>query len=162
MTKNSRGVYPALLIKISIVPASLTLYGDFVFKSIRSYFHNGYYPNMPMENEIYLDKLVSCFPNHYRKITFNSTQYYYLLCDEQPFVEEDFNQVLNDFLDNHRIQEVGDHECQICMETLSEDCPIMCCLSENFSNGHTFCESCISKWLKPDCRSCPVCRSEIL
>ena len=144
-----------------IIPPSLTLYDDYIFKSIRSYYKKSFYSNMPMERNVSLDRLVVRFPNHYRKIKHDDILVYYLLINEEPFIVEDFNIVLNDFLDNHRVHD-GNLECQICLEMVEGENPIQCCLSENFSDGHTFCENCIRKWLKPECRTCPICRSEIL
>jgi len=144
------------------LPISLVCYDHMVFKKVREYFQENYYTNMPMKNSEYLDMLIRKFPQFYRKIRIDQddNMCYYLMKEEQPFVEENFNEVLNDFLDIHRVVH-GEIECQICYENI-DGMHIQCCLSETFSQGHVYCEDCIKKWLNPEKRCCPICRSELL
>jgi len=165
----------------NIISGLTELYPDFdpidenhsLFKAIREINMNRVHTEEP--NDILLvhdilDYLVETYPEHYKSEKINNNDenadgIYYLLIDENPYIPIDFDKVLSEFLDKNSldITENNDLDCLICQDTIdvSSQRIISCCRSNTFDIGHIYCENCLTKWLKEDCRTCPTCRNKL-
>jgi hypothetical protein len=120
-----------------------------------------------------LDYLVQKYPEHYKSMVVIQNQedennvdgIYYLLVNENPYVPIDFNKALSEFIEKNTISNIEniEYECLICQDIIdtTEQHIIACCKTNTFDVGHIYCENCLTKWLKEDCRTCPTCRSKL-
>ena len=126
-----------------------------------------------------LDYLVDKYPQHYKSILIhnndennnedsndeNTEGIYYLMMHENPYSPINFTEALTDFLEKNTMLNVEniEIECLICQDIIEslEHRIISCCRTGNFDRGHTYCENCLTKWLKEDCRTCPTCRNKL-
>ena len=141
--------------------------------------------DMLLKHQI-LDYLTDTYSEHYKSIQVGDNNdsdlsddedenyvlnMYYLLNDENPYIPIDFSTVLKDYLDKNNINaellklEDLHIECLICDDTLDPELNTMrfirCCSNNNFTQGHIYCEKCLVKWLKQECRTCPTCRNKL-
>ena len=139
-------------------------------------------PNDILFTHNILDYLVEKYPEHYKSITINRSGHdneddeddeddentdgiYYLHVHEQPYIPIDFNKTLIEFIEKNTLLNNNNkqEECLICQEII-DTCNqriISCCRTGNFDSGHIYCENCLTKWLKEDCRTCPTCRKKL-
>jgi hypothetical protein len=141
--------------------------------------HTEYPTDVLLQHNI-LDYLVAKYPEHYKSIYVNNENIesaeniensenpegiYYLRVHEQPYIPIDFNKALCDFLEINTlpVDENCQKECLICQEIIDATTQriISCCKTGTFDSGHIYCENCLTKWLKDDCRTCPICRSKL-
>ena len=132
-----------------------------VFNSLRKFASNHFTQlTRPMIRLSSLDYMCDRFYYYYQKQPANNSESYYLIVGEEPYSIEIFTTTLQHFIKNHTIEKC-DHDCNICLEQITNN-GIKCCVSSNFTEGHTYCQECITKWLSIDCRTCPICRDVLL
>lgn len=168
----------------NIIEQLLDLYPEFnpidtnhlLFTAIREINMSRVYTEDPTDKLLQhniLDFLVQKYPEHYKSIPViqneeddtNSDGIYYLLINENPYVPIDFNKALSEFIDKNTVLNIEniEYECLICQDIIdtTNQKIISSCKTSTFDIGHIYCENCLTKWLKEDCRTCPTCRSKL-
>jgi hypothetical protein len=96
----------------------------------------------------------------YLEYNIQSDEYYYLLLDESPYSLEDYEFNRCAFFEISRNPVITKKTCLICLDEIP-DIYIKSCDTNNFLDGHIYCETCLSKWLVDGVRKCPVCRNKL-